>query len=392
MPIQAGIGFHQHPDASVAALEAAQQAREQLQQERIDLAFVFSTVHYDPKSFLPLIYEALDQTKLLGCSTSGLIFSDRIETRGIAVLALNSDSIKFEINSESHLHLQNLAVAGKSLGKNCITDFGQQHRKFFLVLGDGLLANLSVLAKGIQQHFGENFCVLGAGSSDNFRRQNTYQFYKNTVMSKGAVGLLVGGQVTSGLAIAHGWHPLGRPRTINRARDNVVQSIDGKKAVDFYEEFFPNNASSLKDRPMGQINLRYPLGMNIGRDHEYLLRNILTTLDDGSLICQDTFQPSAEVHMMMMNVDSCLRAAERAAQQVNEHVKSPRIALLFESAARFKILGRQAHREIKMIQRALTPSHMLGIYTYGELYPYSLDHHGLCPLLQNNSIMILGLS
>ena len=70
MATTAGIGFSQDINPAMAARKAAEQAKNNLHHHRIDAAFVFSTIHYPPKNFLPIIYEHLDKTKILGCSRS----------------------------------------------------------------------------------------------------------------------------------------------------------------------------------------------------------------------------------------------------------------------------------------------------------------------------------
>ena len=79
MAIKASIGFSQNPSAALAAKEAADQAKNNLGEPRIDLAFLFNTTNYDPAEILPVAFEALDETKLIGSSTAGILFEDKIK-------------------------------------------------------------------------------------------------------------------------------------------------------------------------------------------------------------------------------------------------------------------------------------------------------------------------
>ena len=112
MSTHIGIGFSQNPDSFMAAQEAAKMAKEQLKQPRIDLAIVLNTVHYDPGVALPAIYESLDQTKIIGCSTAAIFLEGAIENHGLLVVAIYSEKIKFETGHISHLNLQDMHAAG----------------------------------------------------------------------------------------------------------------------------------------------------------------------------------------------------------------------------------------------------------------------------------------
>ena len=40
--------------------------------------------------------------------------------------------------------------------------------------------------------------------------------------------------------------------------------------------------------------------------NQYLLRNIIDILEDGSIVCQEGVPEGAEVHLMISNKDSCI--------------------------------------------------------------------------------------
>ena len=91
-----GIGFSRDPDAAKAAQDAADQAKQNLHASSIDIAIVLNTSHYNPADFLPIIYNQLKKTRLIGSSTAAILLGERIEERGIAILLLYSDDIRFE--------------------------------------------------------------------------------------------------------------------------------------------------------------------------------------------------------------------------------------------------------------------------------------------------------
>ena len=393
MPIKVGIGFSQNPDARVAALEAAEQAKEQLRQPRIDLALLFSTIHYDPHQFLPIAYEALDKTKLLGTSTAGIILPSQVATRGIGILTITSDDIRFEIGHVNHLSLQDIRMAGKSLVKECITDFGQKNRKIFLLLADGLIHNISTFIEGMQEPLENGLPIIGAGSSDDFRTKQTYQYFQKTWMNQGTVGCIMGGRLAVGFSCKHGWKPLGKPRTINQAQANIIQSINGQKASHIYQEFLGNESKTLQTAAYGEIQARYPLGVHAEKPNQYILRHVRQTSTEGHLICEDDIPSGPRVHMMMGNKDFCLQAAEEAALDVKQQLdgRKPQLVLVFESQLRYKMLGRTAMKEAQVIRNILGPVPVFGMYSRNEIFSSRGDMK-ISTHIHNGSIIILAVS
>ncbi|MFH1360692.1 MAG: FIST N-terminal domain-containing protein [Candidatus Omnitrophota bacterium] len=394
MSIEIGIGFSQETQTSTAAREAAFQALTQSRQDHIDCAIVFSTVHYNPLETLHTVQRTLNPSRIIGGSTAGILLSESIETQGIAVLALASKDVQFGIGHTRDIRGQDLHIAGNSLARNTVSDFSSSHRSIFLLLSDGLLRDGSLLVKGAQEILGNVFPIIGAGTSDNFRFQETYQYFQDQSMNDSAVGLLMGGHISVGIGSKHGWKPLGKPRFADRTEGSVIKQIDGKRASSLYEEFFGTDLSDLRSGSFAQKAYLHPLGIYIEGESEYLLRNALEVRPDGSIICQGNVPQGSEVHIMIGNKDFCKRAALEAAQEVKDALlgKTPKLIIIFESFSRNKILRRSAIQEIQMVKEILgTDTPLIGMYTYGEIAPVkSLERFGSAHLL-NETITIAGI-
>src|SRR3989338_7679498 len=103
MSTHIGIGFSKNIDNTQAAREAALQAKTNLQAPRIDIAIVLSTIHYNPAETVPAIRDVLADTKVVGCSTTGIILSKSIETRGVAVLTITSEDMRFGVGAVENI-------------------------------------------------------------------------------------------------------------------------------------------------------------------------------------------------------------------------------------------------------------------------------------------------
>ena len=394
MATHIGIGFSQHLNAERAAGEAAYQAKSQIKAESIHLVFILSTIHYPPQKTLPVIHDILHAKSTMGCSTAGLISSNAIKTRGVAVLAITSDQIQFGVGSVDDIAAQDPHHAGSVLAKNTVDNFGKLNKHVFLFLINGQLRNNTPFLRGIQDILGNFFPVVGAGSSDDFHFKQSFHMYQNLPFVQSAVGLLLGGQVAIGIGSRHGWRPLGKPRLIDRVNGNIIVSIDGKKAIHLYEEYFGKETEHMKSSPLGPMAILYPLGINVGGG-EYLLRNAVDILPDGSIVCQGDVPGKAEVHIMIGNKESCKQAALEAAQEAHHQLggRPAKIIIVIESMTRLKLLGRQAFQEIEKIHEVFSPSvPIFGMYANGEIYPFQSTDRFKRPHLQNESITVMAIA
>ena len=214
--------------------------------------------------------------------------------------------------------------------------------------------------------------MLGAISSDDFKYKKLSQFFQDQILQNSAVGLLLGGSFHLALGCKHGFKPLGKPRTITKVDGYIIRTIDDKPAVEIYKHFLGTEAEGLKNVALNSYAAMYPLGFYLEEARQYLLRNIIDILEDGSIVCHEGIPQGAEVHLMISNKESCHNSAIEAAELVKASLadRQAKLVLIFESLARHKILGRSAFNEIQAIKNILgytTP--IIGMCSYGEMGP-----------------------
>ncbi len=395
MSTHIGIGFSRHVDSQQAAKEAAFQSKTNLGADRIDATLVLSTVHYDPRVSVPVIREILNNDKMIGCSTAGIILSQSIETRGIAVLTITSEDMKFGAGCVENIHALDTSQAGAEFAGSCLKDFGKHGRQIFVFFVDSHLKNVSPLLRSLQEVLGSIFPVVGAGSCDDFHFGDSFQIFQDKILKNAATGLIMGGHMQVGVGARHGWRPLGKPRLIDKADRNVIKSIDGKLAYHIYEEYLGEETKGLRSNRLGQTAILYPLGISIEGSKEYLLRNAVDIKQDGSIVCQGDIFQGAEVHLMIGNKDSCKQAAFEAAQEAQQNLlgKAPQLIIILESMTRLKLLGRTAFQEVLKIKEVFgLKVPLIGMYANGEICPLQSNERFKKPHLQNESIVILAIS
>jgi hypothetical protein len=389
------IGFSQNPDPQKAVLQACVQIKNQLNATDTDLVIIFATPEYIVPEIQAVITRTLKPKRLVGSSTGGIILSNGVTNRGIAIVGVNSDEMLFGVSAINDIANQDMHYTGFDLARRAAQDLNASHREVFITFSEGIEKNNSAFIRGVKESLGGGFPVLGAVSSDDFKYKRLSQFFQDQILQNSAVGLLLGGSFHLALGCKHGFKPLGKPRTVTKVDGYIIRTIDHKPAVEIYKHFLGKEAEGLKNATLNSYVALYPLGIYLEESRQYLLRNLIDILEDGSIVCHEGVPKGAEVHLMISNSDSCVSSAIEAAKLAKASLaeKEPKLILVFESLARHKILGSTAFSEIQAIKSVLgltTP--IVGMCSYGELGPFGTLNNIKNIYLHNENILIVAVS
>jgi len=390
-----GIGFSQLPDPQKATLQACVQLKNSLNSFETDLIIIFASIEYITPEILEIIARALKPKRLVGSSTGAIILSEGVTTHGIAIVGINSDEIRCGISAITDIVNQDMHATGFDLAKKAGSDLNLPLREVFITFSEGIEKDNSRFIRGVKEALGGGFPVIGAISSDDFKYRNLRQFFQDKILQNSVVGVLFGGTFNIALDCRHGFKPLGKPRTITRIDEYIIRTIDNKPAVDIYKHFLGPQADQLKNATLNSHAAMYPLGIYLEEAKQYLLRNIIDILDDGSIVCQGGIPQGAEVHLMISNKDSCRQSAVTAAESVKTALagKPAKLIMVFESLARHKILGRSVSGEIRAIKEILGAAvPIIGMCSYGEIGPFGSLNNIKNVYLHNESILIVAIA
>jgi hypothetical protein len=385
-----GIGSSRKIDAFQAGEEAALLARSQAQRPDLDLAIVFASSSFEQEELLKGIKSIVSEIPIIGCSTSGEITSQGPWRKSVAVIGIKSDKIKFATGLGKDVG-EDARAAGYIVAKKAI-EGGSEDRRVFIIFPDGLSGNGQDLIRGAQEILGMSFPIVGGSAGDDFLFQKTYQYYNDKPYVDSVVGILFLGDIAIGIGIRHGWRPLGRPRKVTRAKSNVLREIDGEPAIDIYKEYFDKEIEGLHKEFLPRVTIKYPLGMLMPGEEEYLMRNVLRVNTDGSLVCVAEVPEGTEVRLMIGSRDTALEAAKLAAQEAVVGMRGAEIkfAMVFDSVSRAKLLVGNIRREIEIIKRVLGEKiPLIGFYTYGEQAPLKSRMYAGQSYFHNESIVVL---
>ena len=178
MPTSISIGFSQDPDPQNAILQACVQVKNQLNNVTADLIIVFASPQYIVPEAPSIIARTLKPKHLVGSSTGGIILSNGVTNRGIAIVGINSDDMHFGVSAISGIDAQDMHKIGFDLAREAAKDLNFPHREAFIIFSEGIEKNSSPFIRGIREVLGGGFPVLGAISSDDFKYKKLSQFFQ----------------------------------------------------------------------------------------------------------------------------------------------------------------------------------------------------------------------
>jgi len=396
------IGISRQADTLLAAKEVWEQVKAKTGKEKIALALLFSSIDLSTTSLLKIIKGELDNTPLIGCSSGAIITDDGIYKHAVILILISGEGIELSVAAVRDIKTKTALSAGRELAESLLQGFSGSHRELGIFFCDGLIEEGSKLLLGLQEKFGRSFPLVGASASDNLRFSRTYLYYNQELLSDAAVGILLGGRLSFGLGIKHGWKPLGKFRTVTESYGNFIKKIDGRPAVNIYQDYFAKDISQLK-KELKYLSVFYPIGLYLEGEEEYLLRNILSIEESGSLVCQGDIPPGSQIRLMIGTQESCLAASRQAAQEAKESLAISRLGLqkkdalidivfVFDSASRYTLLKRKASQELENIREVMGEGvPIVGFYTYGEQAPLKAMSYQGQAHFHNQTISILSL-
>ncbi len=398
-----GVGLSIDKDPVSAAKEATRLAAINLHSQKINLAIVFSSIDLACVSLLKAINASLNgRIPVIGCSSAAIISNQGVFKHGLVVMLLSLPAnVYFNVACVKDIKQKTALSAGRELGEKLLYGFRDIRRDLSMIFSDGLIDEGSNLIYGLQERLGKSFPLVGASASDNMRFLRTYLYFNQEVLTDSAVGILWGGKLNFGLGVKHGWKPLGKPRTITRSEGNIIYEIDGEPAVRIYEEYLARDLTELQ-KEIRRISILYPIGMYLAGEQEYLLRNILSIENNGSLRLQGNAMQDSTIRLMIGTKESCLNATRQALDEAKKILFAPIVdtakggiknsVFVFDSVSRYTLLRREANQELEIIKEGFgkdTP--IIGLYTYGEQAPLKAISYQGQAYFHNQTIAILNI-
>lgn len=235
-----------------------------------------------------------------------------------------------------------------------------------ITIPDGFPSSGVSIINGLKQALQQPVPILGGMAGDQWRFQQTYQFFQSEVVSDAVPVLLFAGGLVMSHGVASGWQPISRKAKVTKAEGAMVYEIDDRPALEFYNFY-------LKGLP---ISGDYPLAVFENGSEKFYLR-ASNRADDatGHILFMGDVPEQAIVQITHASCDEIIAATQTSITEALSTYpgKSPTVAFLFSCAARRWMLGSRAHEEYDLSKQVLDPTlPVFGFYTYGEIAPLTI--------------------
>jgi hypothetical protein len=353
--LKSGTGTSELSDAWAAGRAAATAGLEMLGDVLPRLVLVYTSVRYDLTELLAGIRSVTGETPSAGMTSSGHFAGNGVTGpgQGVAVLVLGGGEYRFGVASAQGMLAEPEAV-GASLARRAKAaahrpgeSAGPAHAAM-LLFTNGIGGDQQAVITGIHRVFGASVPVVGGAAADDRKMLRTSVFCNGEVLNDAAVGIWIGSPRPLSVASAHGWMPVGLPLLITKSEGAVIHEIDGRPAVEVFND--PDQAI-------------YSLGV-IEPDGGHLLRAVVLT-PNGSVIAFTPIPAFSAVQVMAADPGMLMAVVDGVVAKSLSYGDES-VLLAFDCVGRMDTFGDDYPDEIYRMMKMAPETCCFGCYTYGE--------------------------
>ena len=213
--------------------------------------------------------------------------------------------------------------------------------------------------------------MTGGLSGDGARFAETYVCADGEAQQKRVVLIgFYGNRLRVGCGSMGGWDSFGPERRITRSQGNVLYELDGRSALELYNNYLGSHASGLP-----ASGLLFPLALRQEASGESVVRTILAVNErDQSMTFAGDVPQGALARLMRANFDRLVDGAAGAAKTCRQKIAEGKtdLAILISCVGRKLVLKQRIEEEVEAVLEVLGRDAVAtGFYSYGEISPFT---------------------
>jgi hypothetical protein len=361
---KAFVGHSNDPDSEGAIDDVLQQCQDSLNGQMPQAGILVAASDFDHALIMAQIQDVFPGIELIGTTSNGEVSS---------VLGFQEDSLTLMVFCSDQVEIR--AGLGRGATKDLTAAVNESiamataklssPAKLCLTFPESLNVNGASLITTLREGLGETIPILGGTSADDLTFNNTKQFFQGEVTSGAIPILLFAGNLQYSHGVASGWQTIGTKSIVTKAEDCIIYEIDGKRALDFYQDGIGTASNT------SYVN--YPLAISESGSADFCLRSPLRHNDENkSMIFTSSIPEGATVWMAESSREHVLNATTLSLENAlsNYPNQSPSAAFVISCAARRLLLGTQTREEYEIFKTKLPEGlPCCGFYSYGEIAP-----------------------
>ena len=356
-------------------LECAEGVARRLGPGPVSLALAFVTPHfadYYPR-FYGLVDSYLEPGTLLGCSGGGVIGGgEEIERApAITLVAARLPDVRltpFRVDGP----LPDLD--GPPDAWERLVGVSARDEPQFVLLADPFSVRAEALLAGLDYAFPASSKIGGLASGGTSPGLNTL-FMDGEVVSDGAVGVALSGNVALDTVVAQGCRPIGDLMRVTGCDGNLLYELDGRPALEVLQKLFASLEE--RDRYLAGTALFVGVLMDEFREEprvgDFLIRNLIgVDPNRGAVAVGEHLQEGMRVRFHLRDAETSaedLHAVLKGYEKASPDTENLSGALLFSCLGRGEGLYGRPNFDTTVFREHLGDVPVAGFFCNGEIGP-----------------------
>lgn len=302
--------------------------------------FVFASEEFD--------FENLNkyfQAAWMGAVFPQVIYKDSIYKNKALLCELNETILMEFISDENKLCFDNFSTS--------------------VVIVDGLDPNLNSKLEELFSNTKNDSIMFGGGAGRAKSNINISMYNGESYIKNGTI--LLNSNVRLSVGIKHGYICQKDFHMITKAKNNVIEEIDGKKAFAFYKDFIKEKYDlDVNMKNIFEVGVNYPF--MVERIYGEKVVRVPLETDGVSLFMGGEVFCDTVVSLGKVSNEDLVKAAQESVILAKKNMQSsPRLCITFSCAGREKYSTQNFLKELNIMNKELGDALLCGVLSIGEI-------------------------
>jgi hypothetical protein len=362
------VGHSDDVDAEDAADSILEQCRTQLGGVTPRAALAFSGYDVEMEPVLRAVREEYPEIELIGSSSAGEMSpGSGYQEDSVLLVMFASDEVDITAGLAEHVY-DDIEGSIRAAVDEARSKTDKSPR--LCMTTPATFGDTRSFLETLRSALGEEVPILGGGAAAPSNRgplNASWQFYGDRVLEGAAPILLFSGPLAFSFGIDTGWRSVGpRGRVTKSSGPGVVDEIDGKPALAFYQRYLGDGFQPAFANPLAVYES--------DSESPYLRAPTAHDPDTGAVSVAGFLPEGAEVQLTVAATEEIFDGARSALKQAVDRYPSPRdpeAAVIFSCAIRKYLLGTRTGDEFQILSEDLGGAvPVCGFYSFGEIAPF----------------------
>ncbi len=243
-----------------------------------------------------------------------------------------------------------------------------KNKESFIVLLDGLSSNITNFLDNLFENIPQNTQVMGGGAGKLTLKNDPVIFLEGKLYSNAAIIIATSFKLHT--KVANGWEHLEGPFLTTNSYQNVLKTLNFKKAFDVYKDVVEQNSGmKFTDDNFFDIAKFYPLGI-VKFNSEAVVRDPIYLNEDNDMVLVGDIPQNSTINILKGEKENLLNSSKTALEEVLKESNSQKNQdiFIFDCIARSIFLGDDFTEELNVIKSQMEEnSTLFGALTFGEI-------------------------